>query len=212
MKKYSNVVIYDVCGTLYNSNTTFDFCKWRCKGKLWSLTLSMCNLKLFKIVNKIAENLFNIHLSRRLHLLSLKGVNKKILYEEASSFVDYFLKDKSITPIYNMILKDISDGNKVLLISASIDPVISAIAKSLNVEYISSSLEYIDDICSGNIDKDLLGSKDKLNIININKVVTDNTSDYELCKKSKYSVIVMNEKNKRFWSKNKIINGECFEL
>lgn len=90
-----------------------------------------------------------------------------------------------------------------MLCSASLDIVVSHIAKKLKVEYIASELEFNNEICTGKIIKDLLGIKDKIiDAQKIELVVTDNTSDLELIMKSPKSVILSTSKNFNFWKRN----------
>lgn len=201
-----NPYIYDVCGTLYESNTTFDFCKWRCKNIYWLIMMRLSSCILGKLVNKFFCEFLGFELSRYIHLKSLSNTPKDILYRDAAIFVNEFLKDRCIISVCDLLNNDISNNNNVILVSASIDPIIYAISKKFgNVPYVSSTLDYnSDDCCTGKLFTDLLGVKEDLNFIDIKKVVTDNISDFSLCRYAEKSVIIINDKNKKFWVENKL--------
>lgn len=205
-KSSPEIYIFDICDTLYNSNTTFDFCKWRKNKKYWEFLLWFSSTILGKLINKISITFFKKEFSRNLHLKSLSNINKDELYKEAILFTEIFLNKKKINYTHNILEKLKNKNKDIYLISASIDPVVEAISKHLNVKFISSELLYIDNICQGSLKKDLLGNKHNLNFINLSLVVTDNISDYQLCRMSEQSLIIINSKNKNFWIKNKL-NG-----
>ncbi|MXD56885.1 wfdB, partial [Escherichia coli] len=65
---------------------------------------------------------------------------------------------------------------KIILMSASVDPVINVIAKNLNVEAVSSKLEFIDNKSTGLLEYNLTGIK-HLQVNNpVSLIVTDNFS------------------------------------
>ncbi|MEX9216006.1 HAD family hydrolase [Providencia rettgeri] len=206
-KKY----IFDICDTLYDSNTTFDFCKWRNKKISWRFILWLSSTTIGKILNKLSIKLFNKEFSRFLHLKSLKNINRIELYKEANLFVSDFLADKKICHIHKILIQAKQENKIIYLVSASIDPIVHAIAKNLGVKYISSELNYSKNICQGFLHKDLLGNKHLIIINDISLVVTDNISDYSLCKMAEHSLIIVNSKNKSFWVNHKLPGMTFYE-
>lgn len=206
-KKY----IFDICDTLYDSNTTFDFCKWRNKKISWRFILWLSSTTIGKILNKLSIKLFDKEFSRFLHLKSLKNINRIELYKEANLFVSDFLADKKICHIHKILIQAKQENKIIYLVSASIDPIVHAIAKNLGVNYISSELNYSKNICQGFLHKDLLGNKHLIIINDISLVVTDNISDYSLCKMAEHSLIIVNSKNKSFWANHKLPGMTFYE-
>lgn len=197
--------IFDICGTLYHSNTTMDFCEYRCKSKITKFILKYSKSFIGKIVNKILFRFIGFELIRYLHLKSLEGILDYKLNEDAKDFVESFLEKKKIEEVHE-ILKN-SDKDKVVLVSATIEPVAKAIACRLgNLTYLSSALKYDNNKkCLGKIENDLLGNKHKyFKNKKIDFIITDNESDIVLCEMADKVIIVSKKKNFDFWNNQNI--------
>jgi phosphoserine phosphatase len=206
-----NKIIFDICGTLYDSNTTMDFCEYRAVG-IKKKILKLSKTILAKVINKLSVKFFNFDLIRMLHIRSLKDLDINTLQKDANDFVEQYLEKKKIDEVHN-ILKNY-DKNDVILVSATIEPLAKAIAKKLgNLNYIATSLNYENNICKGTIKEDLLGNKQKyFQNRKIDFIITDNKSDLELCKLSKEIVIVTKKKNILFWQKQNINVSKIIEV
>lgn len=190
--------VFDVCGTLYASNTTFDFIieyhKFHRNRLRFVWTQILLSLP-FKILNRM--KLVSI---RRNMIHSLKGESKHELFTFSQFFVDRYLGNKRKQETMQLLLNDPLNS---ILMSASIDPVIIAISHQLNVKAYSSVLEYNDEgICTGKLDVDLKGIKsNQIAQSNLELVATDNMSDIDLIKNSTLSYIITNKSNKNVWLK-----------
>ncbi len=199
------MIIFDICGTLYDSNTTMDFCEHRCKNKVQKNILRFSKTFFGKVFHK-SLTYFGIDFIRNLHIFSLRNISEEELKKDAISFVNNFLNDKKIIEVHEVLSRYSKDN--ILLVSATIEPVAYAIALKLgNLKYLSTALEYSDNMCLGKIKEDLLGHKanyfkDK----KIELVITDNKSDLNICKISKEVVIVSKNKNIDFWENQKKLN------
>jgi phosphoserine phosphatase len=180
--------VFDVCGTLYNSNTTFDFIleyhKSRKKKFKYYISKALLSLPC-KVLNK-----FKIISIRDSMILTLKGESKDDLSIFSKIFVETFLATKQKAACMDLLL---AEPQNALLISASLDPVINAIANKLNVAGYSSILEYNkENLCTGKLLVDLKGIKSKkVGPTELELVVTDNMSDIDLIKNSKISYLVI---------------------
>lgn len=149
-------VIFDVCGTLFYSNTTFDFIKYyhQHQNNLFRTIYVKC---LTGIIGKILHRYFKISI-RKLIISTLKKEDVKKVDSIADDFVHGYLQSKIIFPVFDkfIVLKERYD---VILVSASIDPVIRKIAQLYNVKFICSSLERYDDYYTGIIAEDLKANK-----------------------------------------------------
>jgi len=205
--------VFDVCGTLYASNTTFDFIieyhKYHRNRLKFFWTRILLSLP-FKILNRM--KFLSI---RRNMIYSLKGESKHELFDFSQIFVDRYLGNKRKQETMQLLLND--PLNSVLM-SASIDPVIIAISNHLNVKAYSSVLEYNDEgMCTGKLDVDLKGIKsNQITESNLELVATDNMSDIDLIKNSTLSYIITNKNNKNGWlillSKNNVDLGKVIFL
>lgn len=190
--------IFDICGTLYDSNTTMDFCEYRVSGKNKTI-LKLSKTILAKVINKISVKLFAYDIIRILHIKTLKGLKDTEIEKDADDFVDTYLENKKIEEVHE-ILKNYNKED-ITLVSATIEPVAKAIAKKLgSLNYLATTLEYHEDKCLGKIKDDLLGNKQHcFKNQEIEFIITDNKSDLDLCKMAKEVVIVSKRKNLVFW-------------
>ena len=190
-----NKIIFDIRGTLYDSNTTMDFCEYRVSGKN-KIILKLSKTIFGKVINKISVKLFDYDFIRILHIKTLKGLKDT---EIESDFVDTYLENKKIEEVHE-ILKNYNKED-LTLVSATIEPVAKAIAKKLgSLNYLATTLEYHEDKCLGKIKDDLLGNKQHyFKNQEIEFIITDNKSDLDLCKMAKEVVIVSKKKNLVFW-------------
>jgi phosphoserine phosphatase len=186
------VVIFDICDTMYDSNTTFDFLDYILKYTLkYNIYRRISKTIIVKVINKILWNTLRIDLIRIVFLRYLKGYSR----EELLMYIDGFYKDILDLKKRDMIIKILKEEKAkekdILLMSATIDIVAERIAKEYNVNFISSRLLFDDNnICMGKLEFDLLGIKDKYVNDDIKLVVTDNLSDLQLVKKAKQSIII----------------------
>lgn len=136
--------------------------------------------------------------SLRKHFLkTLEGYEKSTLEELANLFYDEFLIFKEKNEV--MALLERYKHEKIILMSASVDPVINVIAKNLNVEAVSSKLEFIDNKSTGLLEYNLTGIK-HLQVNNpVSLIVTDNFSDINLIKLADTAVIISKAKDKNKW-------------
>lgn len=72
-----NVIYVDICGTLYLSNTTFDFLNFYfSKNSLWTLFHYIYTSIIGRLINKTFINIVGVDVTRMLAVLFLKGLNE----------------------------------------------------------------------------------------------------------------------------------------
>jgi phosphoserine phosphatase len=178
-------VIVDLCGTLILENTTRSFLRHLSKKGICS---SLADLALSRVVSRISC-FTPFDLTRRLLIMSLKGISKNVLYEEAREYVDDALRSHLNLEVESMMLGLRADGAKVFLATSSLDPIASALDSRFGfTQVVSSQLEYRDEICSGKFSLDATGQKwklltqqyPKLHQASIITVFTDNEEDTDL--------------------------------
>lgn len=196
------VIVFDVCGTLYNCNTTAEFCKFLCKTRSEKMLLWFVSTKIGRLINRLVYKISGAEFSRSIWLRVLEGKSSSYLEDMADEFVTHILKDKEIAQTH-VLVKQFKEEN-LMLASASIEPVVRSISKLLKIDrYIASQLKYESGICLGQLSVDLLGNKHYLfGSMKINKVITDNKSDIALCLLAKNSIIVSRPRNVSFWNKH----------
>jgi len=195
----NKIKIFDICGTLYHSNTTVDFCVWMEPNAAKKILLKVSTSLIGRAFNKLTGKLFRYDFIRDLHIRTLKNKDLEFIENKANSFVELVLEEKKIKQIHKIMKEHNTDD--IILASASIEPVVKAIAKKLNIKnYHASSLLHNGVVYNGKLGNDLSGKKHHLfSNQDIDLVVTDNLDDYKLCLLSNKFVIVSKTKHLKIW-------------
>lgn len=217
------VALFDICDTLYYSNTSFDFVffflsQYSSDREKLARFRNLLNRKSLAFWKNIAVAKLTGHDAIRNSAFSLlKGVPKEKLYEAGARFVTMLSEQKAVNETHRL-LRDYQDkGYRIILCSASIDPVVEHIAASLGVESFSSRLAYnAEGTCEGLLEKDLTGKKyeaveHKLQGFDVTlAVVSDNKTDKSLMERAHDKHIVLyKESDKDFWAS---LNGSYINL
>ncbi|MBS1506742.1 MAG: haloacid dehalogenase-like hydrolase [Bacteroidetes bacterium] len=202
------LIVCDVCDTLYDSNTTFDFIRFYVNRKggasqIWLSLISSRYSPFFYFLIALGK-IFHKDLVRILALQLLSDLDRKKLSDLAFEFHDSFLLKRKNEKVFSLLERLKKEGD-VMLLSSSIDPVIGAIAQRNGFSFQSSMLAYQNDISSGKLSQDLTGVKHK-QLAEWHKayrrltVVTDNHSDYDLVKMAddRY-VVLLPAGEEKFW-------------
>lgn len=200
--------IFDLCNTLYDSNTTFDFIYYFLKSDknyvfrkiIFSLIVSRSTpiFYLLVVFNKIFQRDFH----RVFAIKLLVEVEKNVLYQSADLYVkNELIKHENIEVIELFKIVSKEKESDVKIVSSSIDPIVSCVAKYLNVNFICSELSYKNGVCQGKFSNDISGEKEKyldINTKDVNEnltVISDNFSDKELLKLAAFPIVVINKPN-----------------
>lgn len=198
-----NIFLIDVCGTMFRSNTTFDFISHyygqNPKVKLWfSLPYRIYNHFLFRFFHKepLRHNLISL----------LNGKSKDELEIMADNFMVQFLKKQEHRDVIQLIEKKRNKGSCLVIVSATIDVIAHAVAKHYNIQnWLATQLDYSEDgICKGTIKSDLLANKrHALDKAGINQpysgIVTDNYTDLELIQAADEAYLIDYADKKSGW-------------
>ncbi|RYE25839.1 MAG: hypothetical protein EOP51_02670 [Sphingobacteriales bacterium] len=207
-----NIALFDVCDTLYYSNTTFDFIFYYLKNH------KPDNLPKFKrLLNKGSFSFwFNIALAkfmgndviRNRAIKMLKGESKEALYKAGKDFTKMLTSQKKIEETHRLMESYQGNGYRIMLVSASIDPVVHNIAADLDAKYYSTTLGYdANGICTGVIARDLTGKKyetiqAQMELDGIEQIaaVSDNSSDRPMLAMAQQKhIVVYRETDKDVW-------------
>lgn len=193
IEQAARVLWVDVCGTLYEANTTAGFVSWHLErvGRHWRLGL----LKLlssrktpFRICLIALGKLLGKDLLRSMHIASLKNEHRKALKESAASYCEQQIASLAIAPVHRLVDQMKADGWTPVLVSNSLDVVVSALGDSMGLSSLASRLDFGDELCEGRLADDLKGRKLEAFLSRypgeLDKsccaVVTDNRSDRDL--------------------------------
>jgi phosphoserine phosphatase len=203
-----HLVVFDLCNTLYYSNTTFDFIEYILSQNHFRLKLRLFHT----IYNKyspififllLIEKFWIKNLIRNLAVRLLNGISRDDLYMNGEKFLKEFLCHHEISEIHSMLRKAKKFEVNVYLISDSLEPVVKAVAKEFDVQYIANKLQFFDGCSTGRLDKE----KQKIDWVSeINykelTVISDNKTDLDLLEKADIGyAVIHNEKDDRFWNR-----------
>lgn len=192
-----SIFIVDVCGTLYRSNTTFDFLDFYFHSKRWHRVLRLFRqVKLLAVLNAVAFKLLNKDLLRMWAVSHLKGYRQSELADMAERFHKEFLLHRENDVVLDIVRREKSSGRHIVIVSATLDCIADAVGKEIGAdEVFSSRLAYDSGICKGRLSEDLLACKlhflSKRNILPpFWGVVTDNYSDKDIIMESQNAYLV----------------------
>ena len=198
--------LIDICGTIFNSNTTFDFLKFYFSKKHWYKILIMIRkIKILIIINAIFMRLFQIDLLRYWALTHLKGYTKEQLSSMSDIFYKEYLTKRTNKEATEIIERMKRENKELILVSATLDCIAFAVSKNMNIPCVfSSKLAFKNNKCLGRLQHDLLTNK--LNVLVDNKInppywgiITDNYSDMALIKKSQHVFLIQYSNKKNYW-------------
>ena len=207
----SKVFLIDICGTMFKSNTTFDFIKYY-YGANWIIKFWF-SLP-YRIYNRLMFRFFKKEPLRRNLIKKLRGKTYEQLMLMANDFCKNFLFTKENSQVINIINKKRAEGYRLVIASATIDVIARAVASCYDIpEFFSTTLEYdANGVCAGNISNDFLSCKKRmLNDVGVAPpyagVLTDNYSDVDIIRDSYEAYLVTYKMKKNKWteivSKNK---------
>jgi phosphoserine phosphatase len=208
-QKDRSLVVCDVCDTLVQSNTTFDYIRFvvHRESKVRQAVFYSVNSKyspvyyLFAILYRI----FGLDFARKTSMLLLRGLSVEKSSQYANEFFFSFLKNKFVNEVIQLV-NQFRLVHRVVLVSSSIEPVVRVLAEQLQVEYVCTSLKTVNNRLTGFVKRDITGIKHQVivkekfyhggNLI----VLTDNTTDVDLvCMAQTKFVVISHESQKRFW-------------
>jgi phosphoserine phosphatase len=203
--------LFDVCGTLFKENTTTGAIKYflfQTKQYLLCIIFIFFTSKLspcFYFFMYI-EKKTNVHLMSFFLYCFLKGQDVFKFNKIIKDYILFLIENKKISYVWDMI--DTKDKEDIIIIaSASIEPVVAAIATAVNIlYYVASDLEQKDGVFTGRYLNNIAGCKEKALIKKYGNeilksgdlyVVSDNISDRSLLERAKNAYVVLHKKQHR---------------
>ncbi len=201
----NRIAIIDICGTLFRSNTTFDFVDYVHRDDFrYKIVRNFMRLLPIKIILALISRCFKVDLVRKWVIGSLKGLSISELYSLCEEFYDDCLLPKINLNVISRIKSLQAD---IILVSATLEPIAETICRRLNADdFYASELDYVGEITTGKLSKDLLGVK-------LEKVVSEgyfvpflctvsnDFTDLPLFLNSSQGIIITKSKNQCKWQK-----------
>lgn len=202
-----NILYVDICGTLYLSNTTFDFLNFYfSKNRLWILFHYIYASIIGRLINKAFINIAGVDITRILAVLFLKGIKRDSLELAAQNFYDNFLYKRRNKLAFDLLDK-LKEENVLFLTSATLDFIAEIVSKNIGIPVaISTELFYLNNVCMGSYKEEIMGNK--YDILKKKKfcldsyiVITDNISDAKLVQESLFAYVFASMNMQKKWNK-----------
>jgi len=199
------LVIFDLCDTLYNVNTTVGFVDYYRSveqdqriGRILHRWLSKTSPWFY--FGAITQRLLGWDVARQRIIAALAGESRAKLTKAAGDYARNMLPPHANRPLHDRLSSHLAAGDHVMLLSSSLDLVVEEAATVLGVDYRASKLGFDGDSCTGRLDQDLTGRKaseirDLIETSSSICVYTDNRSDRDLIAIADQATIVIAQGN-----------------
>jgi len=208
--KVPGIYVVDVCGTLVRDDTTLGVLRhhFRCSegrlGRRWFFDAMTRRHSPIWFGFAVAEKLSGRHLLKHFAVRLLAGDSVESLQESASEYAAWLLAERKVPAVWHRLESPLANGH-VVLASASLGPVVSALAGRMSVDYVASSLEEANGRLTGRYARDLTGRKEEALrekyapevAAGFECVLTDNWTDRNLVEKAKKACVVLHKPSHR---------------
>ena len=205
------IAVFDVCGTLYDSNTTFDFLDdYFCHNKKYMLFRTFSKSLPGKLLNYPFYRFLHYDIIRMFATSFLKGCSENTLQNTTQLFVNEVLEEKIKEDIHKLLNDYKEKGYEIILMSGSYSMIVEHVNAYVGADgFFASELEVKEGYYTGKFKSDQLFNKKEIlfrTYPNITEliVVSDNRTDYDLMKVADKGYAICNKsKQVTFWkSKN----------
>lgn len=210
----ATLFVTDVCGTLVYDDTTLGLLRvhfaqqperqWR----LPVLRALTAHRSPFRLGVAVIERLTSKHVLKHLLVRMLKDDTVCSLELNAEVYAQWLLENRKVPAVWDVITPAIKDKHMILA-SASLQPIVSALAKQLGVRFVASELESNDGVLTGRYKRDLTGLKvralsDLIGqdlISSFYDAISDNVTDRELLNGARSAYVVLHKaSHKERWA------------
>lgn len=210
----ATLFVTDVCGTLVYDDTTLGLLRvhfsqqperqWR----LPVLRALTAHRSPFRLGVAVIERLTSKHVLKHLLVRMLKDDTVSSLELNAEVYAQWLLENRKVPAVWDVITPAIKDKHMILA-SASLQPIVSALAKQLGVRFVASELESNDGVLTGRYKRDLTGLKvralsDLIGqdlISSFYDAISDNVTDRELLNSARSAHVVLHKaSHKERWA------------
>ena len=200
----------DVCGTLVREDTTLGLlgCHFaRSRYRPWRayiLRLLTTRISPARWTFVVLEKITCRHWIKYILVGLLAGEKASELDASGAAYAVQLLNYRRVDPVWNIIdLSSVSD--QVILASASLEPVVKALACLMGARYVASTLEVRAGLLTGRYVKDLTGIKEEAIIQKFGSdvmmqpyvAISDNLSDRPLLAKARHAWVVLHRESHR---------------
>ena len=205
-----DVYVVDVCGTLVRDDTTLGLLRHhfardenrRIRNMLFrAMTARRSPLRL---AFAVLETLAGQHLLKHAAVRLLAGDAVVVLKQSAAEYAAQLLAHRRVVSV-SLLLDAPVEARRVVLASASLEPVVAALASTMGVRHVASGLGQQAGILTGRYVNDLTGRKEQALIEKYGRdvlagqvcAISDNLSDRPLLKKAAKAYVVLHRESHR---------------
>ena len=157
------ILAVDVCGTLFEENTTAGFVRYHFRNfsnytPINLLILQFLGIPLLRKLIIALGRITKRDYFRSGYIRLLKGEDQDRLNHSALQYAAS-LEEKRIVQVWRHIEDLRRDEWNPILVSNSLDIVVSAIAERYSLPWVASELTFSGGICDGHLKRDLRGRK-----------------------------------------------------
>ena len=217
------LAVFDLCDTLYAENTTQGFVRHvhRAGGyRFRAFAAALVHARWSPVFYGFAAVhwLTGKDLFKPALIQTLRGLPAAALKTAALAYARDVLPAKANAPVHALFAEHVAAGDRVMIVSNSVDVVVGSVAGRLGVAWRASPLEFAGGICTGRLIADIRGRKSELlgEILAENRdrpcihVYTDNMSDRDLIEcADRPTIVVPKGKRKSDWG---AVDADFLEL
>ena len=203
----------DVCGTLVRDDTTLGLLRHhlalapnrRIRYALFrAMTARHSPVRLgFAILERLAGR----HMLKHIAVKLLAGDSAEEVARSAAQYAAFLLKERRVSSVWSLIESAMHTG-RVVLASASLEPIVACLAAELGARHVASQLEQQDGVLTGRYAEDLTGQKERAMrdkygaSILASRIcaISDNLSDRALLEQASLAYVVLHRpEHRRRW-------------
>lgn len=155
--------IVDVCGTLVKDDTTIGLLRWHfVRHSRWRLLLLgslTARWSPLRLLMAVMEKVTRRHLLKHGLVRLLKGDSVAEVEQSASGYADWLLSSRRVEHVTKLLDGSKARAEGLVLASASLEPVVAALASRLGARFVASSLSTANGRHLGRYARDLTGQK-----------------------------------------------------
>jgi phosphoserine phosphatase len=205
-----DVYVVDVCGTLVRDDTSLGLLRHhfardarrRVRYLFYKIITAHCSPLWLSFA--IAEKLTGRHLFKHLVVRLLAGDKVAALNQSAAEYAALLLAERCVPSVWRMLEAPLHYG-RVVLASASLEPVVASLASAIGARHVASTLEHQNGVLTGRYAVDLTGRKEQALIEKYGQsvlagrvcAISDNCSDRSLLEKAAQAYVVLHRASHR---------------
>jgi phosphoserine phosphatase len=205
-----DVYVVDVCGTLVRDDTTLGLLRHhfardaRRRMRYLVYRAMTARRSPLWLGFAVAERLTGRHLLKHLAVRMLAGDTVEALDQSGSEYASLLLAERRVPSVWPLLEAPLQSG-RVVLASASLEPVVASLAAATRARHVASTLEQKSGVLTGYYAVDLTGRKEQALIekygpaVLAGKVcaISDNYSDRPLLEKATRAYVVLHRASHR---------------